>query len=145
MFRHRILAFVVIYLGLAVAAMWVAPAFGRVAISCFQCGPLQVQSEVYCDLNRTYVTPEMRDVLEDAADAMPRDYPGTVTMLLDANFPFFDGFPLLPHLSHDDGEKADLAFYYTDDGQYVPGDARAPLGYFAFKDGPTTCRPAWPK
>lgn len=144
MFRHRILAFVVIYLGLAVAAMWVAPAFGRVAISCFQSGPLQVQSEVYCGLNRTYVTPEMRDVLEDAADAMARDYPGTVTMLLDANFPFFDGFPLLPHLSHDDGEKADLAFYYTDDGQYVPGDARAPLGYFAFKDGPTTCPPAWP-
>lgn len=32
---------------------------------------------------------------------------------MDANFPFIDGFPLLPHLSHNDGRKIDLSFYYT--------------------------------
>jgi hypothetical protein len=39
---------------------------------------------------------------------------GTVVVYLDACFPFFNGFPMLPHLSHHDGQKADLAFMYQD-------------------------------
>lgn len=45
---------------------------------------------------------------------MEKQYPGTVLNYLDANFPFFDGFPLLPHLSHNDGNKLDLSFCYND-------------------------------
>jgi hypothetical protein len=33
---------------------------------------------------------------------------------LDACFPFIDKFPLVPHLSHNDGRKLDLSFFYTD-------------------------------
>ncbi|MCY4336788.1 MAG: hypothetical protein OXC60_19205 [Litoreibacter sp.] len=143
-FRQRLVAFILAYAALTTAAVWVAPNFGRVALNCFDDGPLQVQSLMYCALNRHYVTPELRDVLIDTADEMGRRYPGTETIVLDANFPFLDGFPLLPHLSHDDGEKADLAFFYRDETGYLPGVTRSPIGYFAFEPGPTDCTPRWP-
>jgi len=142
--RRRVLSFLLIYAALSLATAWVAPQFGRVPVSCLQDGPLQVQSWMYCALNRTYVTPDLAEVLEDTAEAVEARYPSTVTLLLDGNFPFFDGFPLLPHLSHDDGEKADLAFYYRDEGGYLPGATRSPIGYFAFEQGPTDCGPTWP-
>ncbi|MFW8596031.1 hypothetical protein [Cribrihabitans neustonicus] len=110
-FRQRIVAFILAYAALTAATVWIAPTFGRVALNCFDDGPLQVQSWMFCALNRHYVTPELREVLVDTAEEMDRQYLGTETLVLDANFPFLDGFPLLPHLSHDDGEKADLAFF----------------------------------
>ena len=144
-FRLRWAVFVAVlvisYAGLSLAAIWAAPIFGRTALSCFENGPLQVQNPLYCALNRNYVTPQMHAVLDDTARAMDRQFPGTQTLVLDANFPFFDGFPLLPHRSHDDGKKADLAFYYQLDGRYLPGAVRAPMGYFAFEQGPTDCPP----
>lgn len=144
LFRHRLAAFAALYAALSLAAVFVAPMTGRVALSCFDTGPLQVQSWTYCALNRVYVTPELRDLLHDTAVQMDRQFPGTQTLVLDASFPFFNGFPLIPHLSHDDGEKADLAFYYRDTAGYLPGATRSPLGYFAFEQGPTECAPAWP-
>ena len=55
-------------------------------------------------------------------------------------FPFLSGFPLLPHLSHDDGKKADIALFYRNArGAYLPGRTRSPIGYFAFEQGPTEC------
>lgn len=59
-------------------------------------------------------------------------------------FRFFKGFPLLPHLSHDDGEKADLAFFYRGETVYLHGAVRSPIGYFAFEDGATNCTKRWP-
>ena len=47
---------------------------------------------------------------------MNKKYPGTIINYLDANFPFIDKFPLLPHLSHNDGKKLDLSFLYIDNG-----------------------------
>lgn len=143
-FRRRLLAFALSYLTLSVAAVWFAPMFGRVALSCASEGPLVVQSWVYCGLNRTYVTPALARVLDETAQEMHRRHPGTQTVVLDASFPFFDGFPLLPHLSHDDGTKADLALYYADASGYLPGAVRSPVGYFAFEQGPTQCPPVWP-
>ena len=40
-------------------------------------------------------------------------YPGTILNYLEANFPFIDKFPLLPHLSHNDGKKLDVSFHYV--------------------------------
>ncbi len=59
-------------------------------------------------------------------------------------------FPLLPHLSHGDGRKLDIAYYYrgADDG-YLPGQTRSPISYWAFEqpgagDTPSPCRAdAW--
>ncbi len=46
------------------------------------------------------------------AGEMNIKYPGTTLNYLDANFPFFNKFPLIPHLSHNDGKKLDLSFCY---------------------------------
>ncbi|MEL6977593.1 MAG: hypothetical protein AAGM38_02805 [Pseudomonadota bacterium] len=139
LFRRRLLVFLIAYGALAIGASAVAPLFGRVALSCWREGPLQVQSWFYCAANRVYVTPELAAALEDVAETVDAAHPGAITLVLDGSFPFIDGFPLLPHLSHDDGEKADLAFFYADDRGYAPGLTRSPIGYFAFEDGPTSC------
>ncbi|MEM7439470.1 MAG: hypothetical protein AAF393_07725 [Pseudomonadota bacterium] len=141
--KYRAGVFVTAYIAMTLMTLWVAPLFGRVPLNCFEKGPLQVQSVMYCALNRNYVAPDLKAVLEDAAGALDAQYPGTTTLVLDANFPFFDGFPLLPHLSHDDGDKVDTAFYYQKDGTYLPGKTRSPFGYFAFEPGPTNCPKNW--
>lgn len=109
---------------------------GRVPLACAS-GPNYAYSAgntLYCALNRNYVDARLRSLLENLSRHMNVAYPGTRTLYLDANFPFFDGFPLLPHLSHDDGRKLDLGFYYTDAaGRYLPGVLRSPIGYWAFE------------
>lgn len=132
-------AFVALYVTLSIAALWIAPMTGRVPLPCLSDGALKMQSPLYCALNRQYVRPPLKSLLEDYAAHMDVRYPGTQTLVLDGNFPFITGFPLLPHLSHDDGEKVDLAFYYAQDQAYLRGQTRSPLGYFAFEDGPTDC------
>lgn len=144
LFRRRWLAFVVIYLGLVVSATLLAPYFGRVQLSCGGNSVLKVQAWIYCLTNRTYVRPELKEVLDDLASAMDFHYPGTQTLVLDAGFPFFNDFPLLPHLSHDDGKKVDIAFYYQRDGAYERGAVRSPIGYFAFEQGSSNCPRAFP-
>jgi hypothetical protein len=137
-------AFPVAYAVLWGVAVGVAPQVsGRVALPCSG-EPLRAQSVLYCVMLRNFVVPELRDVARDAAEAMARAHPGTVTLALDGGFPFLNGFPLLPHLSHDDGEKLDLALLYTaPDGTPVQA-TRSPLGYFAFEMlGPDTCPPVW--
>lgn len=138
--RWPLAAFLVLYTTLSVAAVFTAPLAGRVALPCAGDGPMQIHSPLLCVLNRHYVTPELRDVLRDYGAHMDAAFPGTEARVLDASFPFLDGFPLLPHLSHDDGEKVDLAFYYQDEaGAFTGNRLRSPIGYFAFQDGPTTC------
>lgn len=63
-------------------------------------------------LNRHYVKPELKQLLIDAAREMRKMEPDLYISYLDANFPFWDEFPLLPHISHDDGRKVDIAFLY---------------------------------
>ena len=138
-FRRRLLAFLAFYVLISGTAVWVGQLAGREPLHCTGDQPLQMQSLLYCALNRRYVVPELARVVHDHADAMNNAFPGTVTQVLDANFPFVAGFPMLPHLSHHDGRKADLAFYYRDEAGYLPAQTRSPIGYFAFEDGPTEC------
>ena len=142
--RWRLPAFVAIYTAFTVAALWLAPLAGRVPLTCGGDGPLRVQGWFFCAANRNYVVPELAAVLSDVADGVDDAFPGTQTLVLDAGFPFLTGFPLIPHLSHDDGRKADIAFYYADADGYLPGRTRSPVGYFAFTPGPSTCPPAFP-
>ena len=138
-FKRRLRVFAAAYLALSLSALMLAPAFGRVPVPCLSEGPLGMKSIAYCALNRQYVTPDLLAVLQDFSAAMDREFPQTRTLVLDANFPFIDGFPLLPHLSHDDGRKVDLAFFYQDDTGFLPGVTRSPIGYFAFENGPSDC------
>ncbi|MGO1080023.1 hypothetical protein [Inquilinus sp. CA228] len=100
----------------AIATLVVVPPLaalaGRVPLPCrAEPGrPVAAGSPLYCLLNRNYVDPRLGPLLDALAAAMDQAHPGTVTLYLDANFPFLDGMPLAPHLSHDDGRKLDLAF-----------------------------------
>ena len=135
-FGRLLLPFLALYVALSAAAYVAAPLNDRVALPCFDAGPdrIAVLSPVYCALNRHYVRPEMAAYGDALAAHMDQQFPGTRTRALDGNFPFLTGFPLLPHLSHDDGEKLDLALFYTDQaGTYQPGRARWFLGYWAYE------------
>lgn len=98
-----------------------------------------MQSVLYCGLNRHYVVPELKEVLITYSKKLNAKHPNTKTLILDANFPFITGFPLLPHLSHNDGRKVDLAFFYEDENGYLPKATKSPIGYFAFEAGATKC------
>ncbi len=65
-------------------------------------------------LNRHYVKPRLVEVIARTAHTLKKEFPNCQIVYLDANFPFWNGFPLLPHLSHNDGRKLDLAFVYKD-------------------------------
>lgn len=81
-------------------------------------------------LNRHYVRKELRNVVLETSEQMATKFPGTVVHYLDAGFPFINSFPLLPHLSHNDGKKLDLAFFYTDAITQQPANnSPSPIGY----------------
>ena len=68
---------------------------------------------------------------EGVAAKVAERFKDSVSMrYLDACFPFWDGFPLVPHLTHNDGRKLDIAFYYTQflDNQPI-SDSPSWLGY----------------
>lgn len=131
------MAFLLLYGGLHTATGFAAPHFGRISLPCtnHSGNMVSMQSPLYCLLNRHYVTYELEDVVFQLSDYMNHTYPGTVTIILDAGFPFFDGFPLLPHLSHHDGKKLDLSYYYLNqEAVYAPGATKSPIGYWAFEE-----------
>lgn len=132
-----VLGFVAVY---GVTSFVVTPPLakigGRVRLSCVAGPdrPYAAVSPVFCILNRNYATPESDALVSALATHMASRYPGTITRFLDAGFPFFDGFPLMPHLSHRDGRKVDLAYYYQEaDGRRVLDGAASPVGYWAYE------------
>jgi hypothetical protein len=109
---------------------------GRVPLPCFEEAgrPLAAGHFLYCALNRHYVDRRLLLVLTEMSRAVEKAYPGTSTLFLDASFPLIARFPLLPHLSHNDGRKLDIAYYYAaPDGSYLRGRMRSPIGYWAFE------------
>ena len=69
-------------------------------------------------MNRHYVSEELYDGLLEVKEDLKEG--GLFLTYLDANHPFVDGYPLLPHLSHNDGDKLDLAFIYKEEKFYSP-------------------------
>jgi len=98
-------------------------------------GAIQAHSFFYKLTNRNYVTPRLNRVLEAAALDFQRKYPGVKLVHLDANFPFIDGFPLLPHLSHNDGKKIDITLLYKDQVNTVTNRKPSVSGYGVY-EGP---------
>lgn len=87
---------------------------GRTPLPCFasDTNPLQAANVGYCLLMRNYVTPATKAHLLTVAQQFRLEHPNSTVRYLDANFPFLNSFPLLPHLSHNDGRKVDLAYFY---------------------------------
>jgi hypothetical protein len=131
-------ATIVIY---AVASIAIVPPlaaqFGRVRIPC------ATSTWVGCVLNRTYARPQLAELIDMLNMRLAHDYPGSRVTVLDAGFPFIDGFPLLPHLGHKDGRKVDLAFFYrsAQGGEPIPAGSPSPVGYFHFQQPPANAAP----
>ena len=81
-------------------------------------------------LNRNYVLPRLNDELRATAKNLPSDIK---IRYLDANFPFINGFPLFPHLSHNDGKKIDLSFVYDKDNKHTTKQ-KSRTGYGVFEE-----------
>lgn len=95
-----------------------APSFGRVQID--NTALVKANSIFYLLANRNYVKPELNTLIQNITSQLQESNPGVKLVYLDANFPFIDKFPLLPHLSHNDGKKIDLSFVYKDEtGQWT--------------------------
>jgi hypothetical protein len=90
----------------------IAKPLGRVPLPLTETNHLRPLNILTCFLNRHYVKPALKQTAIEVAKQMHDQYPGTTINYLDANFPFIDKFPLIPHLSHNDGKKLDLSFCY---------------------------------
>jgi hypothetical protein len=129
------LLFASAYLAAWAPVGWLARIQGRTGLPCFASrNSTLAASPLTCILHRHYVSPEMKALAQTLSEAVNRRFPETLTIALDGNFPFIDGFPLLPHLSHDDGRKLDMAFYYSSRNAYARGAMKSPVGYWAFEE-----------
>ena len=98
---------------------------GRVPLPVAKSGNLIPHNILMSLLNRNYVKPRLKTKLFEISEIINSKNDKLKVAYLDANFPFIDGFPLLPHLSHDDGKKVDISFFYTKDevaGNYKPSN-----------------------
>jgi hypothetical protein len=143
-FTKSVGLFIGIYLFTTFALIpFVAPIFGRTALPLS--GKLKPLNIGTCLLNRHYVTPEFREQLLCISERMNDQFEGVQTNYLDANFPFYNGFPLFPHLSHNDGKKADLAFYYRDTQTGEPSNLAPSFIGYGIYDAPTQGEVNYPK
>ncbi|MFT5724647.1 MAG: hypothetical protein ACI9JN_001766, partial [Bacteroidia bacterium] len=87
----------------------------------FNVSTLQPQNWFTVICNRHYVHEDLYNVITAvSADFDTESIENQTTLslnYLDANFPLFDGFPLIPHLSHNDGKKLDISFRYKYKGE----------------------------
>ena len=82
-------------------------------------------------LNRNYVKPKLNELLSKTEKKLN----GTNIEIhyLDANFPFINKFPLLPHLSHNDGKKIDLSLVYETENGIITNKQKSISGYGLFE------------
>lgn len=114
----RVSAFLALYLvATLVLTPYLASKLGRVPLPRLEETRLKPANSFLWIANRNYVKPELKELLMQATGSLPQ---GVKIVYLDANFPFLDGFPMIGHLSHNDGEKIDLAFIYSNkSGDYL--------------------------
>lgn len=109
----------------------VAHYFGRIPLPVFGNSAIKPLNVWTCVFNRHYVRPTLLKTLQEVAQQLRQQYPDAVLAYMDANFPLKDGYPLWPHLSHNDGKKIDLAFLYKHPSsrKSLPGSAKSWIGY----------------
>tara|TARA_R110002072_G_scaffold153551_1_gene303292 strand:+ start:317 stop:1111 length:795 start_codon:yes stop_codon:yes gene_type:complete len=85
-------------------------------------------------LNRNYVKPALNNVLQKISIDFEKKQKGIKILYLDANFPFLNKFPLLPHLSHNDGKKIDLSLIYELENGEITNKKPSLSGYGVFEN-----------
>lgn len=107
---------------------FLAPIFGREPIK--HSSRIQPTSYMTVLLNRNYVRPELNTLLSKLEQRLKKT---TIPInYLDANFPFINKFPLLPHLSHNDGRKLDLSLIYESPKGLISPLQKSRSGYGIF-------------
>ncbi len=112
---------------------FLAPLFGREKIK--ETDFLEAHSFFFKLANRNYVRPELNNTLQSIATEFENKNKGIKMIYLDACFPFIDKFPLLPHLSHNDGKKIDVSLVYEDQGGQLTNKKPSVSGYGVY-EGP---------
>ena len=134
--RGRLTVFLITYTGLSIATLFVAPALGKRALPCWfslDTAPMYARHPIYCLANRTYVRSELKELGDALSRDLARAGDPTSIQALDGGFPYFDWFPLLPHLSHRGGRSLDMALPYLDaQGQPTRATPSA-IGYFVYE------------
>ncbi len=109
----------------------VASVDGRVPLPVSKSGKIAPHNLITVILNRHYVKEELLKELNVISKEFTKTHSSTKLIYLDANFPFIDGFTLLPHRSHNDGRKIDLAFIYTKSNNITNSKpSRSGYGFF---------------
>jgi hypothetical protein len=130
--RKRLLSFSIVYiLCITFIVPILAPLNHRKALPVFN-EHIAPHNLGYVLLCRNYVHDDLYFNIVEACKSFKTNY-GIPVTYLDAGFPFIDGFPLLPHLSHNNGRKIDLAFIYQDkSGKTTLGNPSL-LGYGVYE------------
>lgn len=125
----------IIFIGLYLISTFIivpiiAPLFGRETVK--HSAKIKPTNYMTVLLNRNYVKPELNDLLHKTE----QDLAGTNIEIhyLDANFPFINKFPLLPHLSHNDGKKIDISLVYETKTGEITNKQKSISGYGAFEE-----------
>ncbi len=106
----------------------IAPVFGREKVQ--QSDKVKPTSFMTVLMNRNYVRPKLNELLSQTESQLK----GTNIEIhyLDANFPFINKFPLLPHLSHNDGRKIDISLIYETKNGKITNKQKSISGYGVF-------------
>jgi len=107
----------------------IAPIFGREPVNINE--NIKPASFLTNILNRNYIVPELNILLRKVSGQLKGT--GIEIRYLDANLPFIKGFPLWPHLSHNDGKKIDISFVYEDELNVVKNKSKSISGYGVFE------------
>ncbi len=133
-FRLKLLSlFLIVY---SISTLWIVPTIAKYGgrekvISKENIQPANVMTVF---LNRNYVTKEMNIYLDKVSTQLSKTDNNIKLRYLDACFPFFDGFPLLPHLSHNDGRKIDFSLVYENEAGRIINAGKSISGYGVFED-----------
>lgn len=112
-----------------------APLNGRRPLPVFGNAYLGPQNYFTVMANRHYVRSELYDLMITQSEQFASGKELKIKYL-DANFPFLNGFPLIPHLSHNDGKKLDIAFRYKDKVSGEPSNNTTSLLGYGIYEGP---------
>jgi len=106
----------------------IAPLFGRETVN--HTNNIRPTNYMTVLLNRNYVRPELNKLLSETEKNLSET--NIKIHYLDANFPFINKFPLLPHLSHNDGKKVDISLIYETQKGRLSTKQKSVSGYGVF-------------
>jgi hypothetical protein len=128
-FKTSIIFIGLYFLSTLIIIPLIAPFFGREKVKNSE--KIKPTNYMTVLLNRNYVKPKLNDLLSNTAKKLNGS---NITIhYLDANFPFINKFPLLPHMSHNDGKKIDISLVYETQNGIITNKQKSVSGYGVFE------------